>query len=110
MMTGHSNEYGKAASKYRPNAIDVLFIAASPPACTDESKKLYLFFERNPVPNSLFSMVYWSTGSRFLSRAFQPLPSEDVMMSSNATLEPNSREPIYAFSALKRLVATELAN
>lgn len=57
MMTGHSNDYDRAASKYRPSAIHVLFIAESPPAYTNESEKSYFFFENNPGPDGLFSVV-----------------------------------------------------
>ena len=50
-------DYREAAERYRPDKIRVLFIAESPPAYADESKKSYFYFEQNPGSDVLFATI-----------------------------------------------------
>lgn len=49
--------YSKAALKYKPEAISVLFIAESPPAFKSQEKMSYFYFEENPGADILFATL-----------------------------------------------------
>ena len=52
-----ARDYHKAAERYRPAQVRVLFIAESPPAFSSESKQAYFFFEENPGGDLLFATI-----------------------------------------------------
>jgi hypothetical protein len=52
-----AHDYDKAAERYRPTKVRVLFIAESPPAFSLESKQAYFFFEENPGGDLLFATI-----------------------------------------------------